>query len=127
MRRLESALRKEKKAEAAAAAVSDGAAANAGKKRKRDELAGDGDVDGEGDGDRNGVIGDVEKLLEMGIRELREMAKARGVPANGSKRELAERLCSSSSSSAEDKDERKGNAGSYHGVPQFLTPHLFNF
>lgn len=120
-------LRKEKKAEeaAAAAAVSDGAAANAGKKRRRDQDAGDGDRQGDGDG--NGVIGDVEKLLEMGVRELREMAKAQGVPANGSKRELAERLCSSSSSSAEDKDEGKGDSGAYHGVPQFLTPHLFNF
>uniref|UniRef100_A0A6V7PG07 Poly [ADP-ribose] polymerase n=1 Tax=Ananas comosus var. bracteatus TaxID=296719 RepID=A0A6V7PG07_ANACO len=107
VRRLDSVLRKEKKAEEAAAAVSDGAAENTGRKRRRDEEAGDGD--GEGDGDGNGVIGDVEKLLEMGIRELREMAKARGVPANGSKRELAERLCSSSSS-AEDKDERKGDA-----------------
>ncbi|XP_020086733.1 poly [ADP-ribose] polymerase 2-A-like [Ananas comosus] len=81
VRRLESALRKEKKAEAAAAAVSDGAAANAGKKRKRDELAGDGDVDGEGDGDRNGVIGDVERGgAEEGVGREREKDEKKGGP-----------------------------------------------
>jgi hypothetical protein len=37
----------------------------------------------------------MEKYLAMGIKELRELAKSKGLPANGSKKDIAERLLSS--------------------------------
>ncbi|XP_072954736.1 poly [ADP-ribose] polymerase 2-A [Typha angustifolia] len=82
VRRLDSAIRKENKKkqeqEEEEENASSSAAANAGKKRPRDEAEDGG--------------GDVEKLQDMGIRELRELAKARGLPANGSKNDLVIRL-----------------------------------
>ncbi|KAF8392577.1 hypothetical protein HHK36_022922 [Tetracentron sinense] len=78
VRRLESALNKEIQS-------SDGTSdASAGKKRQRESE----------NGDSSGPekVKAIEKLREMGIRQLREQATLRGISASGSKKELLERL-----------------------------------
>ncbi|KAF0934541.1 hypothetical protein E2562_025636 [Oryza meyeriana var. granulata] len=102
VRRLDAAIRKEEKAAASAAAKE----ANAGgvdgvvvdgkgngedkKKRKRRS-------DGEDD-DNNESLFDAGKLEGMGYGELQALAKSRGLAANGSKKEVMERLLSAPSS-----------------------------
>ncbi|KAF3324695.1 poly [Carex littledalei] len=56
---------------------------------------------------------DMEKYLAMGIKELRELAKSKGLPANGSKKDIAERLLNATnngmgnSDSKDDKEEKE--------------------
>jgi hypothetical protein len=47
----------------------------------------------------------MEKYFAMGIKELRDLAKSKGLPANGSKKDIAERLLSST-------DGGQGSSGS---------------
>uniref|UniRef100_A0A0A9HKP2 PRP2A n=1 Tax=Arundo donax TaxID=35708 RepID=A0A0A9HKP2_ARUDO len=99
VRRLDSAIHKEEKgAVAAAAKVADGDGAdgvimdgdaNGDNKRKR-KRAGDGEEEGNGDASL-----EAAKLEGMGYRELQGLAKALGLAANGTKKELLERLISS--------------------------------
>ncbi|XP_029122740.1 poly [ADP-ribose] polymerase 2 isoform X3 [Elaeis guineensis] len=77
VRRLDAALRKERKEEEASRDARDKGAFNAGKKRSRDEPE---------------VGNGIERLREMSVKELRELASRRGLSAHGSKRELVERL-----------------------------------
>ncbi|KAK9139326.1 hypothetical protein Scep_009007 [Stephania cephalantha] len=60
-----------------------------GKKRKR--------LEGLDDGESKKVEG-FEGLSKMGVRELREQAKIRGVSAAGSKKEILERICADGNS-----------------------------
>jgi poly [ADP-ribose] polymerase 2/3/4 len=97
VRRLDAAIRKEEKNAAAAAAatapadgdgtVMDGEG-NGGNKRKR-KRTGDREEKGNGDASSEAV-----KLEGMGYRELQGLAKVRGIPANGGKKELLQRLLS---------------------------------
>ncbi|XP_078168947.1 poly(ADP-ribose) polymerase isoform X2 [Carex rostrata] len=56
---------------------------------------------------------DIEKYLAMGIKELRELAKSKGLPANGSKKDIAERFLNATNSgmgsfdSKDDKEDEK--------------------
>ncbi|XP_041018199.1 poly [ADP-ribose] polymerase 2 isoform X2 [Juglans microcarpa x Juglans regia] len=84
VRRLEAALRKEKKQQTTG---TDGDAST-NKKRQRDSENGDSSVPGK--------IKAIEKLRGMGIRQLRELAAHRGVSETGSKKEILERLCEDS-------------------------------
>ncbi|KAL6884697.1 hypothetical protein ACP4OV_010633 [Aristida adscensionis] len=101
VRRLDAAIRKEEKdAAAVAAKAADGGGAhgvsvdgeaNADNKRKR-RRTGYEEVQGNGD-----VSVDPAKLEDMGYRELQVLAEARGVSANGSKKDVIERLLSAPS------------------------------
>ncbi|KAJ4768136.1 Poly [ADP-ribose] polymerase [Rhynchospora pubera] len=54
----------------------------------------------------------MEKYLAMGMKELRELAKSKGLPANGSKRDIAERLLNATDSekgSSDSKDNKEDN------------------
>ncbi|XP_042478421.1 poly [ADP-ribose] polymerase 2 [Macadamia integrifolia] len=99
--RLESAIRKENKLS------TDGTDALAGKKRPRESE----------NEDSNGPekVKAIEKLREMGIRQLREQATLRGISSDGSKKELLERLSvdldkdSQSQQTTEGKEESDGS------------------
>ncbi|KAF8772791.1 hypothetical protein HU200_005378 [Digitaria exilis] len=122
VRRLDAAIRKEEEAAVAAAAanaadgdaiiaadglVLDGEGNGGGnKKRKRS-----GDREEEGNG--NGSL-EVAKLEGMSYRELQGLAKSRGLAANGSKKDVVERLLLAPANSADgvqdDKRAPKGGA-----------------
>ncbi|GJN05295.1 hypothetical protein PR202_ga22913 [Eleusine coracana subsp. coracana] len=93
VRRLDAAISEEKVAATAAAtaevdgdgAVMDGKG-NGGNERKR-RRTGDGEEEGKGD-----ASSEATKLEGMGYRELQGLAKARGLAANGGKKELLKRL-----------------------------------
>ncbi|TVU20949.1 hypothetical protein EJB05_30555 [Eragrostis curvula] len=95
VRRLDAAICKEKAAvaaPAAAAADGDGAVMDGegnGENKLKRKRAGDGEEEGNGD-----ASSEAAKLEGMGYRELQGLAKARGIPANGGKKELLERLLS---------------------------------
>ncbi|XP_038976039.1 poly [ADP-ribose] polymerase 2-like isoform X2 [Phoenix dactylifera] len=97
VRRLDAALREEGKEEEASRDARENGASNAGKKRSRDEPE-------VGDG--------IERLREMSVRELRELASLRGLPAHGSKRELVERLSVDAEKGSEEVLEGKEIEGS---------------
>ncbi|EXB33507.1 Poly [ADP-ribose] polymerase 2 [Morus notabilis] len=96
VRRLESAIRKEKEQ------VPDGNGCSVGKKRERD-LADEEELVKSNVSDK---IEAVEEFRNMGIRQLREQASLRGISTTGSKKELLERLC-------QDSDK-----GFDNGIPQ---------
>ena len=118
VRRLDAAIRMEEKAAvAAAAADGDGVAAdgvvvdgegNGGgegsKKRKR---TGDGEEEGNGDASL-----EAAKLEGMSYRELQGLAKSRGLAANGSKKDVIERLLSAPANATDDVlDEKRAPKG----------------
>lgn len=111
VRRLDAAIRKEEKAEVAAAVtkVADGygvavdgvlvdGKGNGGNNKKR-KRSGDGDEEGNGD-----MSIDLAKLEGMSYRELQGLAKARGIAANGGKKDVIQRLLSSTADTAADVD-----------------------
>ncbi|KAM0850930.1 hypothetical protein ACQ4PT_052762 [Festuca glaucescens] len=121
VRKLDAAIRKEEKGSAPAAeicnadgmdgVVMDGEADgdNKRKRKRRDE------ADNE---EENGVPLDAVKLESMGYRELQALAKARGLNANGSKKDVMQRLLSTPATSVatvdggvQDKKEASGAAG----------------
>uniref|UniRef100_A0A0A9DWY2 Poly [ADP-ribose] polymerase n=1 Tax=Arundo donax TaxID=35708 RepID=A0A0A9DWY2_ARUDO len=98
VRRLDAAIRKEEKGGVAAAAkAADGDGADGvvidgeanGENRMKRKRAGDGEEEGNGDASL-----EAAKLEGMGYRELQGLAKTRGLAANGTKKELLERLLS---------------------------------
>ncbi|XP_047060524.1 poly [ADP-ribose] polymerase 2-A-like isoform X2 [Lolium rigidum] len=104
VRKLDAAIRKEEKEPAPPAAetcnadgmdgvVMDGEA-DSDNKRKRKRRAG---ADNE---EENGVPSDAVKLEGMGYRELQVLARARGLAANGTKKDVIERLLSTPANSA---------------------------
>ncbi|CAO2184642.1 unnamed protein product [Urochloa humidicola] len=112
VRRLDAAIRKEEKAgvAGAAAADGDGVAADGGvvdgkgnvgnsKKRKRS-----GDVEEEGTDDASL---EEAKLEGMSYRELQGLAKSRGVAANGSKKDVIERLLLAPANATDGVQEEK--------------------
>lgn len=48
----------------------------------------------------------MEKYLAMGMKELRELAKSKGLPANGSKKDIAERLLNATNSGMGSSDSK---------------------
>ncbi|KAK1664754.1 hypothetical protein QYE76_052913 [Lolium multiflorum] len=122
VRKLDAAIRKEEKEPAPPAAETcnaddmDGVAmdgeADGDSKRKRKRRAG---ADNK---EENGVPSDAVKLESMGYRELQALAKARGLNANGSKKDVVQRLLSTPATSVatvdagvQDKKEASGAAG----------------
>ncbi|XP_057963916.1 poly [ADP-ribose] polymerase 2 [Malania oleifera] len=91
VRRLESALRKENKESTGAA---DGSVS---KKREREYQ--------DGDSNEPEKTKAIEKFRDMGVRQLREQATLRGISANGSKKELLQRLCDAPEKDSEDTHE----------------------
>ncbi|KAG2597494.1 poly [ADP-ribose] polymerase 2-like isoform X3 [Panicum virgatum] len=114
----------EKAAVAAAAADGDGVAAdgvvvdgegNGGgegsKKRKR---TGDGEEEGNGDASL-----EAAKLEGMSYRELQALAKSRGLAANGSKKDVIERLLSAPANATDDvQDEKRAPKGGVEKVEE---------
>ncbi|XP_015693725.1 poly [ADP-ribose] polymerase 2-A isoform X2 [Oryza brachyantha] len=92
VRRLDAAIRKEEKAAAkeadAGGVVVDGE--GNGEDRRKRKRSGDGE-------DEDADESDAAKLEGMGYRELQALAKSRGLAANGSKKEVMERLLSTPS------------------------------
>uniref|UniRef100_A0A0E0FLD8 NAD(+) ADP-ribosyltransferase n=1 Tax=Oryza nivara TaxID=4536 RepID=A0A0E0FLD8_ORYNI len=109
VRRLDAAIRKEEEEEAAVSAAA------------KEEADAGGVVDGEGNGEdkrkrkRRGDGEDVDnsesdaaKLEGMSYRELQALAKSRGLAANGSKKEVIERLlCAPSDTDGGVQDKKK--------------------
>ena len=103
VRKLDAAIRKEEKEAASAAkicnvdgvdgVVMDGKA-DIENKRKRKRRGG---AENE---EENDVSSDAAKLESMGYRELQALARARGLAANGVKKDVIERLLSSPANSA---------------------------
>jgi poly [ADP-ribose] polymerase len=118
VRKLDAAIGKEEKEPAPAAEICnadgmDGVAMDGepdgDSKRKRKRRAG---ADNE---EENGVPLDAVKLESMGYRELQALAKARGLNANGSKKDVMQRLLSTPATSVptvdagvQDKKEASG-------------------
>ncbi|KAM0878796.1 hypothetical protein ACQ4PT_034651 [Festuca glaucescens] len=121
LRKLDAAIRKEEKGAAPAAEIcnADGidgvvmdGEADGDNERKRKRCAG---ADNE---EENDVPSDAVKLESMGYRELQALAKARGLNANGSKKDVMQRLLSTPATSVatvdggvQDKKEASGAAG----------------
>ncbi|CAL4976394.1 unnamed protein product [Urochloa decumbens] len=111
VRRLDAAIRKEEKAGVAAAAAdgdgvpADGAVVdgegNGGNNKKRKRS---GDVEEEGNGDASL---EAAKLEGMSYRELQGLAKSRGLAANGSKKDVIERLLSAPANATDGVQEEK--------------------
>ncbi|CAO2202890.1 unnamed protein product [Urochloa humidicola] len=111
VRRLDAAIRKEEEAGVAgAAADGDGVAADGvvvdgkgdvGNKKKRKRS---GDVKEEGNGD---AFLEEAKLEGMSYRELQGLAKSRGLAANGSKKDVIERLLSAPANATDGVQEEK--------------------
>ena len=108
MRRLDAAIRKkEEAAVAAAAADGDGVVVDgegnggckANKKRKR---TGDGVEEGNGDASL-----EAAKLEGMSYRELQGVAKSQGLAANGSKKDVIERLLLVPANATDDVQDEK--------------------
>ncbi|KAJ6848626.1 poly [ADP-ribose] polymerase 2-A [Iris pallida] len=93
VRRLESAIEaeEEEKKKTPPEAASEGA-----KKRPREEE----------DGGGGGVS--MEKLVELGVRQLRDLAKRSGLPASGSRKELVQRLCAAAGGELDSEDKIDG-------------------
>ncbi|PUZ56698.1 hypothetical protein GQ55_5G348500 [Panicum hallii var. hallii] len=91
VRRLDAAIRKEEKPAVAAAADGDGVAAdgkgNGGGKGNKRKRTCDGEEEGNGDASL-----EAAKLEGMSYPELQGLAKSRGLAANGSKKDVIERL-----------------------------------
>ncbi|XP_062210305.1 poly [ADP-ribose] polymerase 2-A-like [Phragmites australis] len=95
VRRLDAAIRREEKAAISKAAdgddvVADGAVVDGkenGKNTKKRKRPGDGEDEGNGD-----LSLDAAKLEDMSYRDLQALAKARGLAANGSKKNVIELL-----------------------------------
>jgi poly [ADP-ribose] polymerase len=115
VRKLDAAIGKEEKEPAPAAEIcnADGmdgvvmdGEADGDNKRKRKRCAG---ADNE---EENGVPLDPVKLESMGSRELQALAKTRGLNANGSKKDVMQRLLSTPATSVatvvQDKKEASG-------------------
>lgn len=98
LRRLESALEEEKKK----LMESDGDLGTS-RKRQRDSDAKD------ADSEAPRKIKAVDQLRSMNVKRLREKASARGLSADGTKKELLERLCADEESVSGDND--RGNCG----------------
>lgn len=102
--RLEAAIRKEEKEAASAAemcnvdgidgVVMDGKAEGKSKRKRKRR--------GEGENEEENDMSDAAKLESMGYRELQALAKARGLNANGGKKDVLQRLLSSSATSVVD-------------------------
>lgn len=102
--RLDVAIREEEKEAASAAeicnvdgidgVVMDGEAESKSKRKRKRH--------GEGENEEENDILDVAKLQSMGYRELQALAKARGLNANGGKKDVLQRLLSSPATSVVD-------------------------
>lgn len=94
VRRLEAALRKERREDTGKSVVDDGTGSDsvAGQKRVRDEEE-CGDDDDDATADVSVKMSEIEKFRAMGVKKLREEAALRGVLIGGTKKELIERLC----------------------------------
>lgn len=125
MRRLDAAIRKEEEEEAAVSAAA------------KEEADAGGVVDGEGNGEdkrkrkRRGDGEDVDnsesdaaKLEGMSYRELQALSKSRGLAANGSKKEVIERLlCAPSDTDGGVQDKKKIAKGFAGQLISHLTYH----
>lgn len=72
-------------------------------KRERDSDTHNGDLDGPS------KLKAVDGFRELGIQQLREEAKRRGISSSGSKKELLERLCGDAEKDSATANERNHN------------------
>ena len=113
VRRLDAAIRKEEEAAVAAAAadgdgvVVDGEGNGGCKANKKRKRTGDGVEEGNGDASL-----EAAKLEGMSYRELQGVAKSRGLAANGSKKDVIERLLLVPANATDDvQDEKRAPKG----------------
>ncbi|KAG2588655.1 poly [ADP-ribose] polymerase 2-like [Panicum virgatum] len=120
VRRLDAAIRKEEEAAVAAAAadgdgvVVDGEGNGGCKANKKRKRTGDGVEEGNGDASL-----EAAKLEGMSYRELQGVAKSRGLAANGSKKDVIERLLLVPANATDDvQDEKRAPKGGVEKVEE---------
>ncbi|KAJ1687692.1 hypothetical protein LUZ63_019082 [Rhynchospora breviuscula] len=64
---------------------------------------------------------DMDKYLAMGIKELRELAKSKGLPANGSKKDIAERLLNATDNGNGSSDSKDDNEDKEEKTEKIVT------